>query len=116
MAKRDSKDLRAASNFRKSIHSAYSFVRGVEANKAAGSLTLDHLLSEKIRSLKPKSERSLLDASGKDMGMRPSKYDQIEAMEKELSDAIAKVKAAGNDEAKLRNLGIFEVDAEEDAQ
>ena len=80
--------------------------RANEANKAIGALTLDHLIEEQIQRLKQGEKRTILDAAGQDTGSRPSRWDQIDAMVKEMDQAIDAIEKAGDDEDRLASIGI----------
>lgn len=95
---------------RKVLHSAYTFVRSVEVNKAASALTLDHLIKEQIDTIKQSSTRAILDAQGNNIGNRTAKLDDLDTLQEQVDAVVKAVKAAGKDAAKLRALGIFEVD------
>lgn len=95
---------------RKVLHSAYTFVRSVEVNKASAALTLDHLIQEQIDTIKQSSTRAILDAQGKSVGNRTAKLDDLDTLQQEVDAVVKAVKAAGKDAAKLRALGIFEVE------
>jgi len=95
---------------RKVLHSAYTFVRSVEVNKASSALTLDHLIQEQIDTVKQSSTRDILDAAGKDIGKRTSKLDDLDTLQKDIEAVVKAVKKAGKDAGKLRELGIFEVE------
>lgn len=93
---------------RTALHSAYTFVRSVEINKAYAVLTLDHMLSEQIAKLKSSSTSTENSASlPKD---HISRYDQLEDLKKQLDDAVRAVKEAGDDPDKLKAIGIYEAD------
>lgn len=94
------------SDSRRILHSAYSFIRSVESNKAISSLTLDHVLQEHITSLKKGEMRGILDGSGKSLGSRSSRFDQIEELERDLDKLVRAVKGAGDDRQKLADLGL----------
>jgi hypothetical protein len=96
---------------RRVLHSAYTFIRSVEVNKASAALTLDHLLQEQIDSYKQSSQRALLDAKGQDVGKRSSKLDDLDTLQQEVDAVVKAVDDAGKDAGKLRELGIFEVDS-----
>lgn len=98
------------SDLRKVLHSAYTFVRSVEVNKASASITLDHMIKEQIIRLKKGETRAILGSQGESLGNRVSFLDALDTLEKEIQDAVKAVEDAGNDSAKLRALGIFEVD------
>lgn len=90
------------------LHSAYAFIRGVEANKSTSSLTLDHLLSEQIQRLKQGETTVILDSAGQDTGSRPSRWDAIDAMVKEVDQVVDATIQAGDDEDRLTSLGLQE--------
>lgn len=94
---------------RKVLHSAYTFVRSVEVNKASSALTLDHLIKEQIDTIKKSSTRAILDAKGQSIGKRTAKLDDLDTLQQQVEAVVKAVKAAGKDASKLRALGIFEV-------
>lgn len=100
----------APENFRQILHSGYSFVRSIESNKAISALTMDHLIQGHIDSLKQDSSRSsqLVDDSGKSLGNRISRWDQVDEIEKLFTKAVQTLKDAGSSSEKLANLGIEE--------
>lgn len=102
----------STNNLRGGLHAAYTFVRSVEVNKASSSITLDHLIQEQIDSYKAASTRAILDAKGKSVGSKPSKLDDLDSLEKEVTTIVAAAKKAGSDAQKLRAIGINEVDSE----
>jgi hypothetical protein len=78
------------------LHSAYSYVRGVETNKAIAAMTLDHLLQESIDAIKGGESRTLLGADGKPAtpsSKRPSRLAVLDSIEKGI-DALVKAKTA----------------------
>jgi hypothetical protein len=103
--------MSADRTLRKVLHSAYTFVRSVEVNKASAALTLDHLIQEQIDSIKQSSTRAILDSAGKDIGKRTSKLDDLDTLQQDVEAVVKAVKKAGKDASKLRELGIFEVDS-----
>lgn len=80
-------------DIRKAVHSAYSIVRGAEANKAISSLTLDHLLQEHIENIEGGNSRKVNDYKGKDLGLRSSKLEELQKVKKDLTQAIKALKA-----------------------
>lgn len=105
--------MSADKTLRKVLHSAYTFVRSVEVNRATASLTLDHLIQEQINTYKQASQRSIIDAKGQDVGSRSSKLDDLDTLEQEVASVVDSVQQAGSDAAKLRAIGIFEIDPED---
>lgn len=99
----------APRSLRSVLHSAFSFVRSIESNQATSALTLDHLISQQIQSLKSGAVRPLLDGRGEVVGQRISRWDAIDKLEKDLLDAIEAVHSAGEDPELLALLGIYEV-------
>jgi hypothetical protein len=98
------------SDVQKILHSAYSFIRGVESNKAASSITLDHLLQEQIDRLQKDSSRDITDSQGQKVDARPSMWDRLDALEKDVDNVVDAVDAAGDDEDRLNDLGLQETD------
>lgn len=97
------------SDVQRILHSAYSFIRGVESNKAAGALTLDHLLQEQIQRLKQAETRVIVDAAGQETGSRPSLWDRLDALEKDVDNVVDAIEQAGDDEDRLSVLGVQDV-------
>lgn len=95
-------------DLRTTIHSAYSFIRSVESNKAAASLTLDHLIQDHIKRLKKGETTSVIDSRGESVGARTSRWDQLDALEQELNKVVEAMKSAGDDPEKLQALGLTE--------
>src|SRR3954471_20656740 len=91
---------------RRILHSAYTFVRSIESNKAAAALTLDHVLEEQIAILKKSEVREILDGKGESVGNRISRYDTLVNLEADMTKLVAAMKSAGSDEAKLATLGF----------
>lgn len=83
----DSKSLR------NTLAGGIAFVKGVEQNRATSAITLDHLLQEHVTSIREK------------------KVPQIDELESALNAAVKAVVDAGTDEAKLKELGVFEADS-----
>lgn len=94
------------SNVRSVLHSAYSFVRSVETNRAIASLTLDHLLQDQIQAILGGEERSILDAAGESLDRRTSKLDTLDRLDADVSAVVKAVMDAGNDPEKLAELGL----------
>ena len=99
---------------RRILHSAYSFVRSIESNKAAAALTLDHLIGEQITLLKKGETREVLDAKGESLGKRTSRFDVLETLEKDMTSLVKAIKDAGDDQAKLAKLCLSDQDLESD--
>jgi hypothetical protein len=97
-------------NLRQLLHSAFVYVRSYEANQSTAAITLDQLLDEQIQFLKPAAKRTIVDASGKDVGSRISRYDRLTGLKDGMKAVVDAVKAAKQDEEVLKNLGIYEVD------
>lgn len=105
--------MSADQTLRKVLHSAYTFIRSVEVNKASASLTLDHLIQEQIDAYKQSSKRAIIDAKGEDVGNRTSKLDDLDTLQQEVDAVVKSVKDAGSDGEKLRALGVYETGTEE---
>jgi len=104
----------APENFRQILGSGYALVRSIETNKAISALTMDHLIQAHIDSLKQSTTRAsqIVDDSGKSLGDRISRWDQIDEIEKLFTKAVQALKDAGNSSEKLANLGIVEATEE----
>jgi hypothetical protein len=88
------------------LHSAYSFVRSVEANRSVAAITLDHLLQEQIDAIKGGESLALLDAKGENKGMRAAKLEQLDSLERDIDAVVQAVESAGEDPEKLVQLGL----------
>jgi hypothetical protein len=95
-------------DLRKTLHSAVTFVRSVEANRAMGTITLKHMVSEQIKFLKPKATRSIIDAAGASVGNRMSRWDRLDQLLRDTKGAVASVRAAGDDASRLAKIGVYE--------
>ena len=95
---------------RTTLHSAYTFIRSVEVNKAFSALTLDHLIQEQIDSYQASTTRPIVDAQGQNVGNRISKIDALTTLEKQVNDVVQAISNAGTDPAKLHDLGVEELD------
>jgi hypothetical protein len=90
------------------LHSAYSFVRAREANRAISPLTLDHMIQEQIDAIQGGDSRYLLSEGTQEViGWRVPKLDALTQIEKDMDQLVAAVEAAGDDQAKLEDLGII---------
>ena len=78
----------ASRSVQERLHTAYAFVRGQESNKAISSLTLDHLLQERIEAIEGGASRALLDSAGATSSKRPSKLAQLDDMEKAIDEVV----------------------------
>jgi hypothetical protein len=109
-------DLQQSVDLHRVLHSAYTYVRSQEMNAAVAGLTLDHFLKRHIDSLKQGETRQLVDPEGNSTGKRISRWDRLDELEKQVSFVVQKIEQAGDDEAALRALGIFEADGETKAE
>jgi hypothetical protein len=91
------------------LHSAYSFIRGIESNQAINALTLDHLIQAQIDLLKKGSARKIVDSQGRDDGTRVSRWDQIDALATSMQKVIDSISEAGTDTQALANLGLVDI-------
>jgi hypothetical protein len=92
------------------LQSAYSFVKSIEVNKAVSNISLDGLLKDHIDSLQQGTKTQIVDAHGKPLGSRLSKWDQLDELSNQFAVIIKAIKAAGTNASKLNSLGIFETD------
>lgn len=96
--------------FRKTLHSVYSFVRSVEVNRAIANLTLDHLIQAQMERIKGGATRNILDSKGESLGSKIPQIEVLTVLEQDINAAVAAVDKAGNDPQKLEELGIYTVD------
>lgn len=99
-------------DIRTKLHSAFAFVRGVEVNKATAALTLDHIIQEQINTLKKGELRAVRDGQGTAIDQRPSRWDQLDALGKDIASVVQTISDANDDPDILKHLGIFEADKE----
>jgi hypothetical protein len=71
---------------REILHSAFAFVRSVEANRASAAITLDHVIQQQVKFLKSGEARPIVDPMGA-QGVRISRYDEL----KQLKDQVDKL-------------------------
>lgn len=95
-----------AKTLRQMIHSGYTFVRSVEASRAASALTLDHLIQEHLEGLKAGSQREISGGQGEVVGHRASALDRLDDLERGVTDAVQFFETVGNDEDKQVEAGI----------
>src|SRR5258708_40005046 len=96
-----------AKDVRQILHSAYTYVRSTELNKASASITLDALIDARIKSLQSGEVRALVDPEGNTVGTRASRSDRLDELQKSLNQLIQSIQSAGNDEMKLSTLGLL---------
>lgn len=101
------------------LHGAYALIRSKETATSIASLTLDHLIQEQIDTLKQGGTQDILNARGEPrtdkkgtLQKRPSRWDEIDALEKSLDSAVKAIKDAGDDPQKLQQLGLSETDGD----
>lgn len=96
------------SDLREIIHSAYSYIRSTEVNKAASALTLDHLIQEQIKALKKGETATVTDDTGEAGGGNLSRWDRLDALERSIDQVVQALTDAGDDQDKLSALGVLE--------
>jgi hypothetical protein len=94
------------SSIQELLQAGYSFVRGVETNRAISALTLDHLIQQQIDAIQGGDSRTLLNASGNSIDVRMSKLSMLDAIEKGIDNVVQAVGDAGDDPTKLEALGL----------
>jgi hypothetical protein len=98
-------------DIRNILHSAFSFVRSIEANRATAAITLDHVLAAQIQFLKKDEKRTMTDATGSSLGDRISKYDQIRLLEDEFAKTMKSLDEAEKEGFQaLMKIGIYEAE------
>jgi hypothetical protein len=96
----------ATRDLSKILADAMNFVRSVEENNSISAITLDSLLNDYINSLKTGQTTTVVDDQGNTLYNRPSRYDQLTALQTSLNNAVSAIQAAGTDPAKLAALGM----------
>jgi hypothetical protein len=105
-----------SSSAEESIHAAYSYVRGVEKNRALAALTLDHLLNEHILSIEGGDPEYIMSVQGEAASLRIPKLKRIQEVQKHIDNLVAAVEDAGDDAAKLTKLGLLSKEAQEEIE
>lgn len=98
--------MAVATSIEELLQSAYSFVRGVEANKAISALTLDHIIQQQIDAIQGGDSHSMLSASGDTIGARTSKLAMLDSVQSGIDAVVQAVSSAGDDPTKLADLGL----------
>ncbi len=86
------------------LHSAYSYVRSVETNRAIAQLTLDHLLQERIDAIKGGDSRTLLGADGKPSASLTKRVSRLAVLDS-IEAGINALVTAKENEAKSQGSG-----------
>jgi hypothetical protein len=94
------------SSIQELLQASYSFVRGVEANRATAALTLDHLIQQQIDAIQGGASRALLGASGNTIDVRMSKLSMLDTISQGIDRVVQAVSDAGSDPTKLEALGL----------
>lgn len=96
-----------AASLQELLHSAYSAVRADETNKSLSPITIDHLIQERIDAIQGGDSRLLLSSDGTSLNSnRISKLAVLDNIDAAVDAIVSAVKAAGDDPAKLRKLGL----------
>ena len=77
---------------RRILHSAYTLVKSIEANRASASVTLDHVIEQQIRSLKTGETRPIVDSAGASVGNRISRYDELTNLKAQVDNLVESAK------------------------
>jgi hypothetical protein len=93
---------------------AMTFVKSIEENNSISALTLDSLLQSYINSLQgtpPGSATAnvastVVDPEGNTLYTKPTRYDQLTALQNSIDTACTAIQKAGTDPAKLAALGL----------
>lgn len=88
------------------LYSAYSYVRSQEANQSIATITLDQIIQTHINELKQGVTTDIVDAQGSNHGTRASRYDELDALEKQVAAMVQSVQSAGADPSKLSDAGL----------
>ncbi len=96
----------ASSGLSNTLADAMNFVRSIEETKSIQALTLDALLKQQIAALQSSGTTAIVDPEGNTVYNRPSRYDQLSALQASINAAVKAIQAAGTDSAKLAALGL----------
>lgn len=87
------------------LGAAYAYVRGAEMNKASAPLTFDHLIQQQKKALKSDNSGTVVSGEGETV-RRPSRWDMLDRLEKDIDSVVKQVNDAGDDPAKLSAIGL----------
>lgn len=76
---------------RRVIADTYAFVRSQEINRTLASFTLDHYIEEAKRQIMG-TGRAIRDATGETIDLRPTKLEQLSALEDEFRSTLETAK------------------------
>lgn len=79
------------------IHSAYSFIRGVESRTSLVPLSLDHVIQEhldRIQSSSAATSQVAIRSSTSARPKRPTKQESLRYLQEELSRAVSAISAS----------------------
>jgi hypothetical protein len=85
---------------------AMTYILSEEENVSVSAITLDSLLQDYLNSIQSGQTTSVVDAEGNTLYNRPSRYDQLTALQNSINNAVTAIQNAGNDPAKLAALGL----------
>lgn len=74
------------------LHSAFAFVRSVEANRASAAITLDHVIEKQVQFLKAGTTRPIVDSQGASVGDRTSRYDELTNLKNQIDNLVSSAK------------------------
>ena len=99
------------------LYSAYSFIIGVERNKALAALTLDHLLNEHIIAIEGEDPEFIMSVTGQTSEYKVSKLQRLETLKDDIDSLVSAVEEAGDDYVALAKIGldVSEEDSEDTA-
>lgn len=76
---------------RRVIADTYTFVRSQEINRTLSGFTLDHYIEEAKRQIMG-TGRSIRDAAGETINLRPTKLEQLNSLEEEFRSTLETAK------------------------
>ena len=87
LRKTKEKELEKETHLRAVLGSVYTATRSAELNKTIASYTFDHYIEEAKRKIKG-SGQEIRDAGGQALGIRPSKLEALEKLEKDFEGIL----------------------------
>jgi hypothetical protein len=95
-------------SLRATLHASFSLVRSIEANRSTASITFAHVLDAQIKMLKEGEKRVISDPGGDSMGDRVSRWNTLDALQKDLESMIAQLEQTKGDPNELTANGVYE--------
>lgn len=68
------------------LHDAFSSIRGDALSRQVATITLEDCIQAQIDSLESGAERPLKDGAGQQVSTRPSRYDRLKNLERQINE------------------------------